>query len=180
MAIYVLKKTGDKGYGVFAARNIKKNEHIFHKDLTALKWYTLQEIEDNPTLDGDHVDYVGYGKYAIDDSPFSYLNHACEPTYYCKMRSIAVKDIYALRDIKEGEELTHDYTATAVDQFAGNGFWVLDCKCGREKCRGQVTGDFLDLPEDLQRQYYANLAPSIKRIYRARFQDLFRTTRNSH
>ena len=176
MAIYTLKKIGDKGAGVFATRDIKQGEHIFYKDLTKLKRYTVQEIDDNPDLDGDHADYVGNGKYVIDDSPFSYMNHSCEPSCYCKMSSIAIKDIYALRDIKAGEELTHDYAATAVDQFAGNGFWVLDCKCGSENCRGKVTGDFFDLPPELQRKYYSNLAPSIRRKYRTRFQHLFGTT----
>ena len=30
------------------------------------------------------------------------------------MKTIAIKDVYALRDIKRGEELTPDYTATSV------------------------------------------------------------------
>ena len=46
------------------------------------------------------------------------------------MKSIAIKDTYAMRDIEEGEELTHDYAATAVDQFAGNGYWVLAAPVG--------------------------------------------------
>ena len=89
------------------------------------------------------------------------------------MKSIAVKDIYAARDIEPGEELTIDYAATAVDQFAGQGFWVLDCKCGSANCRGRVSGDFFELPEELQKRYYPNLPPSIKRKYRARFRALF-------
>ena len=72
------------------------------------------------------------------------------------MKTIAVKDIYASRasDIEPGEELTIDYAATAVDQFAGQDFWVLDCKCGSANCRGRVSGDFFELPEELQRRYY--------------------------
>ncbi len=92
---------------------------------------------------------------------------------FCKMKSIAVKDIYAARDIEPGEELTLDYAATAVDQFASQDFWVLDCKCGSANCRGRVTGDFFQLPEELQRRYYPNLPLSIKRRYRARFRALF-------
>ena len=32
------------------------------------------------------------------------------------METIAKYSVYALRDIDKGEELTHDYTATSVDQ----------------------------------------------------------------
>ena len=44
------------------------------------------------------------------------------------MKTIAIKDVYALRDIKVGEELTYDYILTSVDQFAGMGFWILNCE----------------------------------------------------
>jgi hypothetical protein len=88
------------------------------------------------------------------------------------MKSIPVKDLFALRDIRAGEELTHDYTATAVDQFAGKAHWVLICRCGSGDCRRQVTGDFLEMPAEWQAKYYPNLPPSIKRRYRERFVNL--------
>jgi SET domain-containing protein len=37
MAIYTLKESVHKGVGVFAARYIVKNEHIFHRDLSGLQ-----------------------------------------------------------------------------------------------------------------------------------------------
>lgn len=100
------------------------------------------------------------------------MNHSCNLNCFYKMKSIPVKDLFALRDIKAGEELTHDYTATAVDQFAGKGHWVLICRCGSEDCRRQVTGDFLEMPAKWQAKYYPNLPPSIKRRYRERFGNL--------
>ena len=172
MAFCVLKETENKGVGVFATRLIKQGEHLFHLDLRKLRAYSVPELEGHP--EGDHADYVGRGKYVIDHSPASYMNHSCDPNCYCKMKAIGVKDIYAARDIEPGEELTIDYAATAVDQFAGQGFWVLDCKCGSPNCRGKVTGDFFELPEELQRRYYPNLPPSIKRKYRALFRDLLK------
>jgi SET domain-containing protein len=171
-AMYEIRKTEGKGCGLFAARDIERGEHILRIDMRPLKKYAVQELAEHEELDGDHADYVGHGKYVIDHSPGSYMNHSCDPTCYYKMRSIAVKDVYAARDIREGEELTHDYTATSVDQFAGHGFWVLECKCGSITCRGKVTGDFFELPIDLQRQYYPNLVPSIRRKHRDRFKQL--------
>lgn len=129
MKDYIIKKTKDKGLGVFALRDFKRGEHVFHVDLTKLKRYTVKEIEGNPGLGGDHSDYVGHGKYVVDHSPASYMNHSCDPNCFVKMKTIAIKDVYALRDIRTGEEMTKDYTATSVDQFAGKGFWEEKCKC---------------------------------------------------
>ena len=176
MASYIMKQTSETGFGVFAAEDLKQGEHIFHVDLSGIEKYTLSELESAveqcPELDGDHANYVGHGKYVIEDTPASYMNHSCEPNCYFKMKTIAVYDVYALRDISEGEELTHDYTANSVDQFAGQGFWVLDCRCGSRSCRGKVNGDFLQMPEEWQVKHYPHLPPSIKRKYRDHFQRL--------
>lgn len=166
--MYDIKKSTIKGKSVYATRDIVKNEHLFHIDLNQLPSYTLDEIAGNPKLDakGDHSDYVGNGRYVIDFSPASYINHSCSPNCIEKMKTIVIKDIYALRDIKKGEELTTDYTLTAVDQFAGKGFWVMDCKCGSKNCRGKVTGDFFTLPKEIQGKFYGNLPSSIIKKYK--------------
>jgi SET domain-containing protein len=132
--------------------------------------YLLDEIARNPKFNAsrDHLDYAGNGMYIIDFSPASYIIHSCSPNCYVKMKTIIIKDVYALRDIKKGEELTSDYTLTAVDQFAGEGFWVMDCECGSKNCRGKVTGDYFTLLNEIQRKYYGNLPPSIIK----KFKDL--------
>jgi SET domain-containing protein len=99
MKDHIIKQIGNKGFGVFALRNFKKGEHIFYVDLTKLKRYTVREIDENSDLNGDHSDYVGHGKYVVNHSPASYMNHSCDPNCYVKMRKIAIKDVYALRDI---------------------------------------------------------------------------------
>lgn len=174
MKDHIIKKTKKKGLGVFTLRDIKKGEHIFHIDLTKLRRYTVKEIDEDPKLNGDHSDYVGHGKYVVDHSPGSYINHSCSPNCYVKMITIPVKDVYALRDIKKGEELTFDYTATSVDQFAGKGFWKDRCFCDSKNCRKIYDGDFFKMPKNWQRRYYSNLAPSIKRKYKNRFDKLLK------
>ena len=59
MKDWFIKKTKDKGLGLFALRDFKKGEHVFHVDLTKMKRYTVKEIDENPKLDGDHSDYAG-------------------------------------------------------------------------------------------------------------------------
>ena len=160
---------------MFAAKDFKQGERIFHDDLNGFKKYTLAELErvfeENPELK-DRDTYVGRGKFVIENTPAWYMNHSCDPNSYVKMRSMAVYDVYALRDIAKGGELTLDYTASAVDQFAGQVSWVLECRCGSENCRGKVTGDFFEMPEEWQAKYYPYLPSSIKRKYKDRFQRL--------
>lgn len=179
--IYLLKQTPGKGEGVFAARDIRRGDYIFHVDLNVFEKYSPEALElavaADPKLNGDHANYVGHGKYVIEETPAAYMNHSCEPNCAFKMKSIAVYDVIARRDISEGEELTHDYTACSVDQFAGQGFWLLACQCGSENCRKQVTGDFFEMPEAWQRQYYPYLPPSTRRKYKDRFRFLKETAR---
>jgi uncharacterized protein len=175
MDLYLIQSTPDKGMGVFATRPIHTGELIFRIDLRGRPHYSLRDLAALSPLDNDHSDYVGRGRYAVDDSPASYMNHSCEPTCYYHMRSIAVKDVYAARNLAAGSELTHDYTATGVDQFAGRSTWVLACRCGSPLCRGQVTGDFFAMPVDWQRMHYVHLAPSIKRKYHSQLRALFET-----
>lgn len=79
MPDYILKETSKRGTGVFAARDIQQGEHLFHIDLNGLKKYTPEELERagaaDPALDGDHANYVGRGKYVIEYTPASYMNH---------------------------------------------------------------------------------------------------------
>lgn len=70
-------------------------------------------------------------KWTIDGSPREnlarYINHSCKPN--CESDVIGKKvKIYALRNIKEGEELTYDYGEEYFDEFIK----PHGCKC--DKC----------------------------------------------
>jgi uncharacterized protein len=52
----------------------------------------------------------------------------------------------AMRAIRAGEELTHDWCTT------DNGDYSLQCKCGAPNCRGILTGKDWQHP-DLQERY---------------------------
>src|SRR3989344_7550822 len=165
----LIKKTR-KGFGLFASKNFKKDEKILQVDLTKLRKYNLKEIGKLPESKKIHSDFIGNGKYVIGNSIASYINHSCNPNCYAKMNSMTKRDIYALRDIDKGEELTHDYTATSIDQFAGEGFWKFKCNCGSKYCRKVIHGDFFKMPKKWQQKYYSHLPQSIKRKYKNLFR----------
>jgi SET domain-containing protein len=61
---------------------------------------------------------------------FRFINHSCEPNTFFRCTPERA-EIYALRDIARGEELTVDY---GESQHEG----TLACRCGAPRCRGAI------------------------------------------
>lgn len=61
---------------------------------------------------------------------FSHLNHSCEANCYLRVSGFRV-EVYSLRPIAVGEELTVDY---GVTPHAGG----MVCHCGASSCRGRL------------------------------------------
>ena len=59
-----------------------------------------------------------------------YVNHSCAPNTYLRLFGHHV-ELYALRAIEPGEELTCDYGET---QHQGS----LPCRCGSSPCRSHL------------------------------------------
>ncbi len=62
-----------------------------------------------------------------DGGPFKHLNHSCEPNCYLRINRQRL-EVYALRPIAAGAELTVDY---GVTPHAGG----MVCRCGAKGCR---------------------------------------------
>uniref|UniRef100_A0A0C9R856 Ash1 protein n=1 Tax=Fopius arisanus TaxID=64838 RepID=A0A0C9R856_9HYME len=67
-----------------------------------------------------------------------FVNHSCEPN--CEMQKWSVHGLprmalFALRDIKSGEELTYDYNFALFNPSEGQ-----ECRCGSNACRGVIGG----------------------------------------
>ena len=71
-----------------------------------------------------------------------FSNHSCEPNIGLRGQIMFV----AMRDVRAGEELTHDWAMTDDDDNA------IECCCGAPSCRGTVTGKDWQRPE-LQQRY---------------------------
>jgi hypothetical protein len=59
-----------------------------------------------------------------------YSNHSCDPNLGMRGEITFV----AMRNIRAGEELTHDWATTDDDDYS------VECKCGASNCRGTLTG----------------------------------------
>ncbi|MDD4308233.1 MAG: SET domain-containing protein-lysine N-methyltransferase [Thermoplasmata archaeon] len=174
MGQYILKDTRHKGIGLFTETGRRKGEVLFSENLTGLRKHTLEDINSDPALNGDHAHYVGRGKYVIEEGLPAYMNHSCDPNCCYRKSGIGIYDVVALRDINVGEELTHDYAASSINQLEGLFYFEENCECGSSCCRRTIHGDFFRMPMDWQKRFYRYLPPSIKRKYRARFKHLLR------
>lgn len=134
------------GKGLFVKEDIKKGEIVFIKSGCIVKleealeynkkfgsYYSLQ-INDEfclcPTSEEEVKDTVVF------------INHSCDPNIGPDGQITFV----ALRDIRAGEELYHDYATTLTHYFK------LKCNCGSKNCRDIITGNDWKLKE-LQNRY---------------------------
>lgn len=121
------------GMGLYAREPIKKKDFILEyvgkripsKVADTMKSRYLFELNPKWTLDGPpEINLAGY------------INHACEPNVEAEVEQDAIGEdrinIYAVRDIAAGEELTIDYGEEYFDEFIR----PHGCKCGASKHRG--------------------------------------------
>jgi len=134
------------GRGLFATAEIAKNEIVAVKG---------GRIVDRKTLREKITPLLGPVEIQIDDDLFIapvtdderelsmlYSNHSCDANLGMRGEITFV----AMRDIRSGEELTHDWATTDDDDCS------VECRCGAPNCRKVVTGKDWQRPE-LQERY---------------------------
>lgn len=133
------------GRGLFATAGIAKDE------IVAVKGGHIVTRVQLPALTaqlGPAEIQIGNGLYIMPvtaaerEGSMLFSNHSCEPNLGLRGNVIFT----AMRDIRAGEELTHDWCMTDDDDHA------LACHCGAATCRGKLTGKDWQRP-DLQQRY---------------------------
>jgi hypothetical protein len=134
------------GRGLFATADIAKDEIVAVKG---------GHIVDRKTLREKITPRLGPVEIQIDNNLFIapvtdeerelsmlYSNHSCDANLGIRGEITFV----AIRDIRAGEELTHDWATTDDDNYS------VECKCGAPNCRKILTGKDWQRPE-LQKRY---------------------------
>ncbi len=111
------------GCGLFAKADIARGEIVVIKG---------GHIVDRETLRREIMPRLGPVEIQIDDDLFIAPVNADE------------RDL--MRDIRAGEELTHDWAMTDDDDYS------VECNCGASNCRKSLTGKDWQRPE-LQEKY---------------------------
>jgi uncharacterized protein len=130
------------GYGVFAARRIRKGTTVIEyigdrvSHAQADTRHKDKDPSDNHTflftVDARTVIDAGVG-----GNEARYINHACDPN--CES-AIADRRVFiqAIRTIQPGEELSYDYRIQRDSDDAPNIDEIYTCRCGAENCRGSM------------------------------------------
>src|SRR5256884_3452050 len=134
------------GRGLFATADIAKDEIVAVKG---------GHIVDRETLRDKITPRLGPVEIQIDDDLFIapvtdeerefsmlYSNHSCNASLGMRGEITFV----AMRDIRAGEELAHDWAMTDDDDYS------VECKCGAPNCRKILTGKDWQRPE-LQKRF---------------------------
>jgi uncharacterized protein len=134
------------GRGLFATADIAKYEIVAVKGGHIIDRKTLRE-EVTPRLSPVEIqieDDLFIAPVTKEERELSmlYSNHSCDANVGIRGEITLV----AMRDIRAGEELTHDWAMTDDDDYS------VECKCGAPKCRQIFTGKDWQRP-DLQRRY---------------------------
>jgi len=136
MKLYKIKKSNIDNKGLYAAKNIKAGRKIINYKG---KIITVKETEENKKFDNDKAIYLFNlnSKYDL-DGDFEYnaarlINHSCNPN--CEVDGKGLKLwIFALRDIKKGEELSYDYGFGYDKDYK-----QFVCRCGAKNCVGYIV-----------------------------------------
>ena len=140
MAKFVVKRARI-GRGVFASKDIKKDEFVLA--FIGKKYHYNRR----PFIESEHIrnHAVQIGPDSWIESPRSparFINHSCNPS--CGIHGL--RRLFALRDIKKGEELTWDYS-TSEDAD-----WHWKCRCHSKNCR-KIIGPWSELPSATKKKY---------------------------
>ena len=153
----IIKETENIGKGLFAIKDIKKDEII--ADWTGGRVYTAESanklpnklpenIRDHAVQFEEHkwIDTSGIGRYS---------NHSCNPNSGFNTKFHLV----AMRDIKKGEQLTWDYEMTEDSD------WRMECRCGNLECR-KIIGAYKNMPESIREKYKGYISEWLIEKYR--------------
>ena len=143
------------GKGTFAIQDISKGEMIYIRGGELMKVEEAYNYKAGECPDGlwPITDEYWLGARNEEDHAMQkvYVNHSCD----ANSGLVGEITVVATRDIKKGEEITQDYGL--LDDFD----YELNCTCGADNCRRNVTGKDWKR-KDLQEQYYDYFAPYLK------------------
>jgi len=141
-ALHIVRNSKIHGYGVFAARKIPEGTCIIEYIGERV---TAEVAADRGSYNPDNPYHTFFfsveGGLMIDGgvngNDARWINHACEPNCEAREEDGRVF-IYALRDIRKGEELNYDYGLVIEERHTQRIKNAYGCRCGKRACRSTM------------------------------------------
>jgi uncharacterized protein len=129
--------SGVHGRGVYTVEFIAKGTRIIE--------YTGQRVPDKDAPNDPNTPHTfnfGLGNGEVIDAEIGgnearWINHCCDPNCEAIEKNDRIF-IYAMRDIKPGEELSYDYALEIDEPITGKSTKLYKCLCGSPDCRGTM------------------------------------------
>lgn len=139
---FVVRNSKVHGKGVFAARQIPAGTQIIEYQGERI---TQREADRRSGQDPENPFHTFFfsleGSKLIDGgsqgNDARWINHSCAPNCEAREEDGQVF-IYALRDIKRGEELNYDYGLIVEERHTAAVKRAYQCRCGAETCSGTM------------------------------------------
>ena len=136
MRLYKIKKSKIDKNGLYANQDIKQGTRIIEYKG---KIISNRQSEVDPKFDNEKAIYLFNINKRYDlDGDFKFntarlINHSCDPN--CEVFGSGLKVwVFAMKNIKKGEELSYDYGFSFDKDFKN-----FPCKCGSKKCAGYIV-----------------------------------------
>jgi len=140
---FELRKSSEKGEGVFATKSFKVGDIVM-----------VGVIKEVLNENHSHASQIGENEYVLHAGLISKVNHSCDPDCGIRVNETGAHDFVAIRNISINEEITFDY---AMRNY-GVDYFPKQCICGSKRCRGRITG-WKDLPDGKKKEYEGFVAP---------------------
>ena len=131
MRLYKIKKSKIDKNGLYANCDIEKGTKIIEYKG---KIISVKKSAEDPKFDNDKAIYLFNINKRFDlDGDFKFntarlINHSCSPN--CEVSGKGLKVwVYAIKDIKKGDELSYDYGFSFDEDFKN-----YPCRCGAKNC----------------------------------------------
>jgi len=144
---FIIKDTGKYGLGVYAGEAIRNGQiiKILSGEIISFD-ECIKRIKQGMEEQTDSLQ-VGLEMDMDLDETSRTFNHNCNPN--AGLRNIS--ELFAIRNIKKGEEITYDYSAT-IGPNIDSSLWNMKCECGSYNCR-KILGNVLTIPEKTLKRY---------------------------
>jgi uncharacterized protein len=142
---YKMVRSKIHGRGVIATRDIPAGEKLMEYVGEVI---TPSEADRRYPFDEEkphHTFLFSVNSRKIIDAAYQgnvarWINHSCNPNCEALIEKGRVF-IYAIKDIKKGEELVYDYWFVLDEPHTKKMKSLYPCRCGAKNCRGTILAD---------------------------------------
>lgn len=139
---FIVRNSPIHGRGVFAVRGIPADTFLIEYEGERINDKEADRRHGQDPENPYHTFFFSLenGKMidgGVDGSDARWINHACDPNCEAREEKGRVY-IYALRDIKRGEELNYDYGLIVDERQTKALKKAYECRCGSPECRGTM------------------------------------------